>query len=102
MVYAFLASMSSGCALRQSGHCRSSKMTMATFEPLGGRSVTAFAEAVEALVLGAGALFLDAVCAIATAASNNAAAKMRTFMEHLLVFGCVGRGRRCDHALYLW
>src|SRR6266481_3137662 len=44
ILYAFLASMSNGCALAQSGHSRSSKMTMATFSPAGGRSVPALSE----------------------------------------------------------
>src|SRR5271157_5252866 len=38
MLYFFAASCSRGAARAQSGHCRSSKTRMATFEPLGGRS----------------------------------------------------------------
>src|ERR1035438_1891612 len=37
MLYFFAASCSSGAARAQSGHCRSSKTRMATFDPLGGR-----------------------------------------------------------------
>src|SRR5579871_5953570 len=73
ILYAFFASISSGWALAQSGHSRSSKMTIATFWPVGGRSVTALSEkALEAgfcsggtwrLPLGAGALETGGPCA---------------------------------------